>query len=175
MWASDHGSLHRSLFSSNLRRTAAALRASLCLALAAALIAAGTPGAARAELVATASATAVEGADAAAQARAELAAILARDEARAELARLGVTPEDAQARVAALSDAEVLAVQQRLAELPAGSGFLEVVASILVLTVLIFVITDLLGFTDVFSFIRPLPKGTAKDPQPFASATARRP
>ena len=42
-----------------------------------------------------------------------LNSVLARDDVRAELERLGVAPADAQARVAALSDSELLALDQR--------------------------------------------------------------
>jgi hypothetical protein len=134
------------------------LRRGLCVALASLLVASIPAAPARAELV---SSEAVLGGSAT-LAHAQIAELLARPEVRAELERMGVPPAEAQARVAALSDAEARAVQQRLQELPAGQGFIGFVVGVLVVTVTVFVITDLLGLTDVFTFIQPLPRGTAK-------------
>lgn len=72
--------------------------------------------------------------------------VLARDDVRAELEHLGVAPEDAQARVAALSDSELLALDQRMDELPAGSGALEVLGIVL----LVLLVLELVGVTDIF-------------------------
>jgi hypothetical protein len=88
-----------------------------------------------------------------AQAREHLAAWLARGDVAAELARLGVEPEEARRRLAALSDAEAQALAQRIDALPAGGGFGAVVLVVaIVLAVLI--ITDALGLTDVFPWVR---------------------
>jgi hypothetical protein len=94
----------------------------------------------------------------AAKARAELQATLVRADVQAELTALGVSAEEASARVASLSDAEVLALHGKIAAQPAGQGFAEAVAGILLVTLLVFVITDLLGYTDVLPFINPLPR-----------------
>ncbi len=72
--------------------------------------------------------------------------VLARDDVRSELERLGVAPEDARARVAALSDSELLSLEQRMDELPAGSGALEVLGIVL----LVLLVLELVGVTDVF-------------------------
>lgn len=72
--------------------------------------------------------------------------VLARDDVRAELERLGVAPADALARVAALSDAELLTLEQRMDELPAGSGALEVLGIVL----LVLLVLELVGVTDIF-------------------------
>ena len=66
---------------------------------------------------------------------------------RAELERLGVAPADAQARVAALSDSELLALDQRMDELPAGSGALEVLGIVL----LVLLVLELVGVTDIYT------------------------
>jgi len=94
----------------------------------------------------------------AAEARADLQATLARADVQAELVTLGVSADEASARVASMSDAEVLALHGKVADLPAGQGFAEAVAGILLVTLLVFVITDLLGYTDVLPFINPLPR-----------------
>lgn len=81
--------------------------------------------------------------------KAALLAALDRDTVRQQLIARGVDPDDARARIAALSDAQVEAVGQNIDTLPAGSGVLEV----LVAVVLVLVILDILGVTNIFSFI----------------------
>ncbi len=51
----------------------------------------------------------------------------------------------------------------RLDQLPAG-GLVGAVAGIILVLFLVLVITDLLGVTDVFAFIDPLPRGQARSP-----------
>jgi hypothetical protein len=86
---------------------------------------------------------------------------MAREDVRAEIARQGIDPAEAEARIATLSDAEVVRLQQQIAQVPAGGDFVGVLVAILLLTVIVLLITDLLGYTDVFSFINPLPRGNS--------------
>jgi hypothetical protein len=76
---------------------------------------------------------------------------------RAELARqlaaLGVDPAEAQRRIAALSDAELATLQDRLDQLPAG-GFVGAVVGAMLVVFLVLLITDIAGLTDVFSFVK---------------------
>jgi len=84
--------------------------------------------------------------------RDRLLAALDRDEVRNQLTALGVDPAQAAERVARMTDAEVVALNERLDEMPAGAGILGVVALIFI----VFVITDVIGATDIFPFIRPV-------------------
>jgi len=88
-------------------------------------------------------------------ARERLGSLLDRTDVRAALERHGVSADDARARVNALSDDEVERLAARFDSLPAaGNGF----GSVLWIGFLVFVIllvTDILGFTKVFSFTRP--------------------
>lgn len=81
--------------------------------------------------------------------RDELRLFLQRAEVRAQLIALGVQPEAAQSRIDALSAAE-LQRALRLAEQPAGGSAAGAIALIFV----VLLITDLLGLTDVFTFVR---------------------
>lgn len=54
--------------------------------------------------------------------------------------------------MAALTDAEVTRINERVAELPAGGSALGVVLFIFI----VFIITDSLGVTDIFTFVRPV-------------------
>lgn len=84
--------------------------------------------------------------------RASIDALLARDDVRAQLEALGVDPQDARARVQALDDAQAQALAERLDEMPAGGSVLGVVFLVFV----ILLVTDILGFTRVFPFTRPI-------------------
>ena len=75
---------------------------------------------------------------------------LARAEVREQLVARGVDPSQAQDRVASLTDNEVVSMAGKIDELPAGGDAIGV----LVLVFLILVITDLLGVTDIFTFIK---------------------
>ncbi|MBI5041249.1 MAG: PA2779 family protein [Gammaproteobacteria bacterium] len=82
----------------------------------------------------------------------QLQQFLARDEIRAELVKLGVDPAQAQARVETLSDREATLAAERLQQLPAG-GDGGIVGALVFIFVLL-LITDLLGLTDVYPFVK---------------------
>ncbi|MDI1302297.1 MAG: PA2779 family protein [bacterium] len=84
--------------------------------------------------------------------RARVAALLARADVQSGLARYGVSSEQAAARVAALSDDEVMQLGQRLDTVPAGGDIIGVVVFIF----LVLLITDILGFTKIFPFTRSI-------------------
>lgn len=88
------------------------------------------------------------------EARARVTAFLDREDVQAQFAALGVDPAEAAARIAALSDDEVGAIAGQLDQLPAGEGFLVTTAIVLGVILLILVITDIAGITNVFTFIR---------------------
>ncbi len=75
---------------------------------------------------------------------------LVRDEVRDQLIVHGVDPSQARDRVASMTDSEVVSVAGKIDELPAGGGGLELVLIIF----LVLVITDILGITDVFAFVK---------------------
>lgn len=80
---------------------------------------------------------------------AELAKIdvmLARDDVRRKMLDLGVTHEQAMARVEALTDQEIMLLSDRLEELPAGEGLLGVA----LVAFLVILILELLGVIDIF-------------------------
>ena len=143
-----------------LRLMTGCVRPTLALLLAAGIIALGPmANSARAELVSTATLMASQ--DAAA-ARERVSAMLARQDVQKQLEDLGVGSDEASARIASLSDREIVQLDARISELPAGKDFLALAASVLIVTVLVLLISDMLGWTDVFSFVKELPRGEAK-------------
>jgi hypothetical protein len=109
----------------------------------------GSP--ARAALITTEQAIATEqGQDA----RTRIELLLAREDVRAELIGLGVDPDQASARLARLNDAEVARIAGHLNTLPAGEGAIGAVVGAALFIFLVLLITDLLGLTDVYPFVR---------------------
>lgn len=82
----------------------------------------------------------------------KLMSLIERDDVAEQLSALGVDSEDAKQRVADMSPAEVAELNQKIDELPAGSGVLGVI----VLIFIVFIITDAIGATDIFSFVHPV-------------------
>lgn len=81
---------------------------------------------------------------------AKIGAALDRPEVIAHLERLGVSKEDAQTRVAALTDDEAATLASQIDSLPAGGD----IVGALVLIFVILLVTDILGLTKVFPFTR---------------------
>jgi Mg2+ and Co2+ transporter CorA len=73
-------------------------------------------------------------------------------EVQDKLVTLGVSIEDAEMRIASMTDQEINKLNTQMNEMPAASGIAGVVVTVLV----VLVVLDLVGVTDVFSFIRPI-------------------
>ena len=112
-----------------------------------ALLNVGSPLVARAELVGTLQA--VE-ASTRAQDLAAVSAALARAEVRAQFAALGVDPAQVDARVAALTDAELRQLSTQMADLPAGA---DSALAIIGVVFLVLLILELVGVIDIFKKI----------------------
>lgn len=85
--------------------------------------------------------------------RARLASLLEREDLQRQLSAMGVDVGQAKDRVASLTDAEVARINQQVGQLPAGSD--SVLGFVLALIVIL-IITDLVGWTDVFPFVHPI-------------------
>ena len=86
--------------------------------------------------------------------RAKVETFLAREDVKDQLVVLGVDPAEAAVRVASLTDAELAQIAGRLDELPAGEGAVGAIVGAIVFIFLVLLITDLLGLTDVFPFVK---------------------
>ncbi|MDH3231750.1 MAG: PA2779 family protein [Alphaproteobacteria bacterium] len=86
--------------------------------------------------------------------RARVAAFLAREDVRRELQAMGVNPDEATARVTGLTDAEVQKMAARIDTLPAGQGVAEALIGAALLIFIVLLVTDLMGVTDVFPFVK---------------------
>lgn len=81
--------------------------------------------------------------------RAELVQLLDRDEVRERLQAMGVDPSDAQKRVERMTEGELAQLQAHMDEAPAGGDVLGVALTVFI----VFVITDVIGATDIFPFV----------------------
>jgi hypothetical protein len=88
--------------------------------------------------------------------RERLAAVLLRDDVRQQIEALGVDRDEAMARLAGLSDQEIQQIAGKVDELPAGQSFLAGVLIVAGAVLVALVILDLVGVTDVFTFINPV-------------------
>jgi hypothetical protein len=88
------------------------------------------------------------------EARNHIKTILMREDAQAVLRAQGIDPHEAMVRVDSLTDAEAQRVVDQIEELPAGGGFLVTFLLVVGIIVIILIITDAMGYTNVFTFIR---------------------
>lgn len=86
------------------------------------------------------------------QTRDSLQQLLDQDTARQQLQAWGVSPEQINSRIDSLTDAELARINQQVNDLNAGGSVL----GILLVIFIVFVITDVIGATDIFPFIHPV-------------------
>ena len=84
--------------------------------------------------------------------RSDVLQILERAEAQQQLMALGVSPEVVKERISHMTDQEVAQLNQSLADLPAGGDVLGVILILFI----VFIITDMLGATNIFPFVKPV-------------------
>jgi hypothetical protein len=78
------------------------------------------------------------------EARDYIKQLLAREDVRSALIAQGIDPLEAEARIASLSDSEVIELVDQIENLPAGQGALGFVIAVLVIIVLVLVIMKLI-------------------------------
>lgn len=88
------------------------------------------------------------------QARTYIHNVLARKDVQQVLEKQGIDASEAKQRVDSLTDAEAVRLAEQIENLPAGKSALGAALFIAVVVFLVFLITDIAGLTDVFSFIK---------------------
>lgn len=78
--------------------------------------------------------------------RQDVREFMARDDVRTAMLGYGVNVADVDARIDNLTSSELLQIQAQMADMPAGGGVLGIVLGV----ILIFVLLDVLGATDIF-------------------------
>ena len=86
--------------------------------------------------------------------RENLNQFLGREDVQAIMTAQGISPAEAKARVDSLSDAEIMQIADKMDQLPAGGSAFGVIVTAAVVIFVVLLITDILGFTDVFTFVK---------------------
>ena len=88
--------------------------------------------------------------------RQRVESFLLREDVQRQFVLLGIDPQEAASRVASLSNEEIQQIAGRLDELPAGegAGAIGVIVGAILIIFLVLLVTDLLGLTDVFPFVK---------------------
>ena len=86
--------------------------------------------------------------------RSRITAFLDRQEVQEAFLQKGIDPSQAKNSVASLTDQEISRLCNVLDQLPAGGDGVGAVVGAAVLIFIILLITDILGFTNVFPFVK---------------------
>lgn len=88
------------------------------------------------------------------EARDYLNRMIIREDVQKIFTLYGITPLEAKARLDSLSDAEIVRLYNQIEQLPAGGSSLGTALIAVAVIFIVLFITDLLGYTDVFTFTR---------------------
>ena len=88
------------------------------------------------------------------QARNYILSVFAREEVQAVLTAQGIDSQEAKRRLDSLTDAEVIRFAKEIKQLPAGGGAFGTIVGAALIVFLVLLITDIMGYTDVFPFVK---------------------
>lgn len=86
-------------------------------------------------------------------ARAKVVSFMERQDVANYLNALGVDADEAKARVSTMTDDEVAMLADKIDHMPAGGDAVGFLVAVAIILFLVLVITDMIGVTDVFTFI----------------------
>jgi len=87
-------------------------------------------------------------------ARDHLKTFISRNDIKNAMISQGIDPDEAKARVDSLSDSEVIEVADKIEQIPAGGGPFGAIIGAALIVFLVLLLTDILGYTDVFPFVK---------------------
>ena len=87
-------------------------------------------------------------------ARDHLKTFISRKDIKKTLISQGIDPDEAKSRVDSLSDSEVIEMADKIEQLPAGGGPFGAIIGAVLIVFLVLLLTDILGYTDVFPFVK---------------------
>ena len=88
------------------------------------------------------------------EARDLLNELISREDIQNYLTKQGIDPLEAKARVGSLTGSEAVGVAEQLERLPAGGSAIGVIFGAALIVFLVLLATDILGYTDVFPFVK---------------------
>jgi hypothetical protein len=83
-----------------------------------------------------------------------LKTLISRSDIGNSLISQGIDPAEAKARVDCLSDSEAIAVANKIKTLPAGGDAFGALIGAALVVFLVLLITDIMGYTDIFPFVK---------------------
>ena len=86
--------------------------------------------------------------------KARITALLDQQEVVEALAALGIDPAEAKRRAAGMTEREAMLAMEHMDNMPAGGSAVGALVGAAVLIFVILLVTDLLGLTDVFTFVK---------------------
>ena len=89
--------------------------------------------------------------------RENLNQFLKREDVKAIMMAQGINPVEAKARVDSLSDAEIMQIADKMDQPPFGGSTFGVIMGAAVIIFIVLLITDILGYTDIFTFVKKHP------------------
>jgi hypothetical protein len=87
-------------------------------------------------------------------ARNHLKTLISRNDIKDALISQGIDPDEAKARIDSFSDSDVIEVAGKIEQLPAGGGAFGTLIGAALIAFLVLLLTDILGYTDVFPFVK---------------------
>lgn len=88
------------------------------------------------------------------EARDFLNELISREDIQNYLPNRGIDPLEAKARIDSLSDSEAVMMAEQLEQLPAGAGAVGIIIGAALIVFLVLLATDILGYTDLFPFVK---------------------
>ena len=86
-------------------------------------------------------------------ARDHLKTLISRNDIKRSLISRGIDPNEAVARVDSLSDSEVISLADKINQVPAGGDAFGAIIGAALIVFLVLLVTDILGYTDIFPFV----------------------
>ena len=86
--------------------------------------------------------------------RENLHKFLGRKDVQSMMMAQGITSIEAKSRVDCLSDAEIMQMADKMDRLPSGGDGLGAIVGAALIIFLVLLLTDIMGYTDVFPFVK---------------------
>lgn len=88
------------------------------------------------------------------ESRENLKKLISREDVQKMLISRGIDPAEAEARVNSLTDSEAIVLAEEIDKLPAAGNAIGVIVGAALIVFLVLLLTDILGYTDVFPFVK---------------------
>jgi hypothetical protein len=88
------------------------------------------------------------------ESRENLKKLISREDVQKMLIYRGIDPVEAKARVNSLTDSEAIVLAEEIDKLPAAGNAIGVIVGAALIVFLVLLLTDILGYTDVFPFVK---------------------